>query len=257
MKKLLLVLLLSLSFISSAYASSHFHDWPDDSICNWVKQRPTNEGYLNEARKRGLDCNGMVTTKSPTDESDTSSTSSTSSGVTNNLGYPDGELREPKSYSIFSSQSTYFKKLVNNGLYFSAQKLYDKYSYSYFMKTSAFGNHPFTNLKEEFKTAAKGILATFEPLVQENIDALNAAIIEVRSSKTVPESKWSEYKKLLDDNSRLVGKYRSNLIVRALAFQRSVIKVPLRKTANEVRQRFNSELVNKASASLEAYDILN
>ena len=60
MKKLILLLLLSLSLISSAYATSHFHDWPDDSICGWVKQRPTNEGYLNEARKRGLDCNGIV-----------------------------------------------------------------------------------------------------------------------------------------------------------------------------------------------------
>jgi hypothetical protein len=60
MKKLLLLLLLSFSLIGSAYASSHFHDWPDDSICLWVKQRPTNEGYLNEARKRGLDCNGIV-----------------------------------------------------------------------------------------------------------------------------------------------------------------------------------------------------
>ena len=60
MKKPLLLLLLSFSLIGSAYATSHFHNWPDDSICMWVKQKPNNEGYLNEARKRGLVCNGIV-----------------------------------------------------------------------------------------------------------------------------------------------------------------------------------------------------
>ena len=33
MKKLFLLLLLSFSLIGSAYATSHFHNWPDDSIC--------------------------------------------------------------------------------------------------------------------------------------------------------------------------------------------------------------------------------
>ena len=253
MKKLLLLLLLSFSLLGSAYATSHFHDWPDDSICMWVKQKPNNEGYLNEARKRGLDCNGMVTTKSPTDESDTSSTSS---GVTNNLGYPDGELREPKSYSIFSSQSTYFKKLVNNGLYFSAQELFKKYQRSYFMKTSAFGNHPFTKLEDEFITAANGILATFEPSVQENIDALEAAIIEVKSLKKVPESKWSAYKKLLDNNTSLMRQYELHPIVTVLVSEHEIM-LPLKRKASTRASRFRNLLEERAEASFKAYDFIN
>ena len=48
------------------------------------------------------------------------------------LGYLDGELQEP-NYSVFSAKANYFRKLVNNEMYFSAQKLYKKYE-------SAFNN---------------------------------------------------------------------------------------------------------------------
>ena len=251
MKKLLILLLLSLGLISSAYASSHFYDWPDDAICSWVEQRP--EIYGPEAQRRGLDCNGLVS-KSTVSVDTKSNTSATK--VTNKLGYPDGELREPKSYSIFSSQSTYFKKLVNNGLYFSAQKLFKKYQFKYFMKTSALGNHPFTNLQNEFITAANGILATFEPSVQENIDALAAAIIEVKNFKTVPESKWSAYKKLLDNNTSLMQQYKLHPIVTVLDLKNKIM-LPLKSKASTRVSLFKYLLEERAESSFKAYDFIN
>ena len=55
MKKLLLLLLLSVGLSAISYAGP-YDDWPDDAICMWLEQKPTHEGYLGEAKKRGLSC---------------------------------------------------------------------------------------------------------------------------------------------------------------------------------------------------------
>jgi len=254
MKKLLLIFL-SLGIVNNVYADSHFYDWPDDSICSWVKQRPTNEGYLSEARKRGLSCNGLVT---GANKATKSASSDSGIKVTNKLGYPDGELREPKSYSIFSSQASYFKKLVNNGMYLSSQKLFSKYKNTYFLKKSAFGDTPYDRLIPEFRTAAKGIASTFEPLVQKNIDDLAVAINEIKESKNVPESKWSEYQNLLIDNGRLSIKYStSNKLVEYLNRFDKTFKLPLKTELFTESKRFISLLESYSSKSFKSYDFIN
>ena len=53
MKKLFLLTLLSLGLTSISYAGP-YDDWPDDSICSWLEQKPTHAGYLGEASKRGV-----------------------------------------------------------------------------------------------------------------------------------------------------------------------------------------------------------
>ena len=66
MKKLLILLLLSLGLTSVSYGG-YYDDWPDDSICMWLERKPAHPGYLGEATKRGLNCAvGKVVTKAAT-----------------------------------------------------------------------------------------------------------------------------------------------------------------------------------------------
>jgi len=65
MRKFFLIILLSLGLTTTSYGS-YLDDWPDDSICSWLKQKPTHEGYLGQAKKRGLSCGGEVAIKPST-----------------------------------------------------------------------------------------------------------------------------------------------------------------------------------------------
>ena len=51
----ILVIFFSLLFTSKVYAGI-YDDWPDDAICTWLEQRPNHEGYLEENKKRDLNC---------------------------------------------------------------------------------------------------------------------------------------------------------------------------------------------------------
>ena len=55
--RILLTALLVIGFIGATFAGP-YDDWPDDSICGWLEQKPTHAGYLGEAKKRGLTCEG-------------------------------------------------------------------------------------------------------------------------------------------------------------------------------------------------------
>ena len=57
MKKILkmLSLLLSIFIIFPSYAGV-YDDWPDEAICTWLEQRPNHKGYLEENKKRDLNC---------------------------------------------------------------------------------------------------------------------------------------------------------------------------------------------------------
>ena len=57
LKSILLTALLATGFIGTTFAGP-YDDWPDDSICGWLEQKPTHAGYLGEAKKRGLTCEG-------------------------------------------------------------------------------------------------------------------------------------------------------------------------------------------------------
>jgi len=50
-----LVILLSLAISNSAFAGL-YDDWPDEAICLWLEQRPDHKGYLEENKKRELNC---------------------------------------------------------------------------------------------------------------------------------------------------------------------------------------------------------
>ena len=56
-KRILLTSLFAIAFIGMTFAGP-YDDWPDDSICGWLEQKPTHAGYLGEAKKRGLTCEG-------------------------------------------------------------------------------------------------------------------------------------------------------------------------------------------------------
>ena len=59
MKKLFLFILLSLGLSATSYAGP-YDDWSDDAVCMWLEQKPTHAGYLGEAKKRGISCEGGI-----------------------------------------------------------------------------------------------------------------------------------------------------------------------------------------------------
>ena len=80
LKKILLTALLVIGFIGTTFAGP-YDDWPDDSICGWLEQKPTHAGYLGEAKKRGLTCEGGKAVKDSAKTTTTKSTSTTKSKV--------------------------------------------------------------------------------------------------------------------------------------------------------------------------------
>ena len=79
-KRVLLTALLIIGFIGVTFAGL-YDDWPDDSICGWLEQKPTNAGYLGEAKKRGLTCEDGKAVKGSAKTSTTKSNSTTKSKV--------------------------------------------------------------------------------------------------------------------------------------------------------------------------------
>jgi hypothetical protein len=69
MKKLFLFILLSLGLSAISYAGP-YDDWPDDTVCMWLDMKPTHAGYLGEAKKRGISCEGGVAVKTQIESSD-------------------------------------------------------------------------------------------------------------------------------------------------------------------------------------------
>ena len=78
LKRILLTVLLAICLIERTFAGP-YDDWPDDSICGWLEQKPTHAGYLGEAKKRGLTCEGGKAVKGSAKTTTTRSTSTTKS----------------------------------------------------------------------------------------------------------------------------------------------------------------------------------
>ena len=76
LKKILLTALLVIGFIGTTFAGP-YDDWPDDSICGWLEQKPTHAGYLGEAKKRGLTCEGGKAVKGSAKTTTTTKSTST------------------------------------------------------------------------------------------------------------------------------------------------------------------------------------
>ena len=52
-RSILILLFLSASSLSIA---NYYKDWPDDSICIWLEERPKDKLLLFENKKRNLNC---------------------------------------------------------------------------------------------------------------------------------------------------------------------------------------------------------
>jgi len=65
MKKLLLLLLLSLGLTSISYGG-YLDDWPDDALCGWMDNPSPPAHIVAEVKKRGISCEGGVATKTST-----------------------------------------------------------------------------------------------------------------------------------------------------------------------------------------------
>ena len=79
LKRILLTVLLAIGFIGTTF-SGPYDDWPDDSICGWLEQKPTHAGYLAEAKKRSLTCEGGKALKSSLKTTTTNKNTSTTKG---------------------------------------------------------------------------------------------------------------------------------------------------------------------------------
>ena len=78
LKRILLTVLLAICLIERTFAGP-YDDWPDASICGWLEQKPTHAGYLGEAKKRALTCEGGKAVKGSANTTTTRSTSTTKS----------------------------------------------------------------------------------------------------------------------------------------------------------------------------------
>ena len=79
LKSILLTILLAIGFIGTTFAGP-YNDWPDDSICSWLEQKPTHAGYLAEAKKRSLTCEGGKALKGSVKTTTTNKNTSTTKG---------------------------------------------------------------------------------------------------------------------------------------------------------------------------------
>jgi len=80
LKRILLTSFFAIAFIGTTFAGP-YDDWPDDSICGWLEVKPTHAGYLGEAKKRGLTCEGGKAVKDSAKTTTTKSNSTTKSKV--------------------------------------------------------------------------------------------------------------------------------------------------------------------------------
>ena len=80
LKRILLTSFFAIAFIGTTFAGP-YDDWPDDSICGWLEVKPTHAGYLGEAKKRGLTCEGGKAVKDSAKTTTTKSTSTTKNKV--------------------------------------------------------------------------------------------------------------------------------------------------------------------------------
>ena len=62
MKKLLLLLLLSLGLTSISYGG-YLDDWPDDALCGWMDNPSPPAHIVAEVKKRGISCDSGVASK--------------------------------------------------------------------------------------------------------------------------------------------------------------------------------------------------
>ena len=76
LKRILLTAFLAIGFLGTTFAGL-YDDWPDDSICGWLEQKPTHAGYLGEAKKRGLTCEGGKAVKGSVKTTTTTKSTST------------------------------------------------------------------------------------------------------------------------------------------------------------------------------------
>ena len=109
MKKLFLLILLSLGLSAISYAGP-YDDWPDDSICMWLDMKPTHAGYLGEAKKRGLSCEGGVAIKT----SSVTAESTTTTMKKTQIEWVDG-LYAKSITDEFTVLSKDFSKSVESG----------------------------------------------------------------------------------------------------------------------------------------------
>jgi len=120
-KKLFLLILLSFGLTTISYAGP-YDDWPDDAICMWLDMKPTHAGYLGEAKKRGLSCEGGVAVKTSTSNNSTPSTSSSSAkgeGITRFSGLNDEAITPEIPFDISSGHYELRKSLFSGIGYLS------------------------------------------------------------------------------------------------------------------------------------------
>ena len=90
LKGILLTAFLAAGLTGLSFAGL-YDDWPDDAICMWLDMKPTHEGYLGEAEKRSLTCEGgksiAGSAKTSTGSNSTSKTKSKASSIDSDITY--------------------------------------------------------------------------------------------------------------------------------------------------------------------------
>ena len=108
LKRILLTLFLAIGLTGLSFAGP-YDDWPDDAICMWLDQKPTHEGYLGEAKKRNLTCEGgkavagAAPVKTTTSAISTTSANKTSSTKSSGIKFYAIEFTEKLRKKLYDS----------------------------------------------------------------------------------------------------------------------------------------------------------
>ncbi len=112
-KRILLTLFLAIGLTGLSFAGP-YDDWPDDAVCMWLDMKPTHAGYLAEAKKRSLTCEGgkavasAGATKTTTSSLSTTSSKKTTSTKSSGIKFYAIEFTEKLRKKLFDSIKDFF-----------------------------------------------------------------------------------------------------------------------------------------------------
>jgi len=193
LKRILLILFLAIGLTGVSFAGA-YDDWPDDAVCMWLDMKPTHEGYLGEAKKRSLTCEGgkAVVGAAPaktTATKITTSTNKTTSTKSSGIKFYAIEFTEKLRKKLFDSIKDFFVE-VDTSTKFDGQ-----YTFQLFRTgdgTMGMGSGYITinngemiieKDKRALGTGPKDLYDTFEAQIDENGQVYGSIRLDILGGK--------------------------------------------------------------------------
>jgi len=194
LKRILLTLFLAIGLTGLSFAGP-YDDWPDDAVCMWLEMKPTHAGYLAEAKKRSLTCEGgkavAAPAKTTTSTSSKTSSKKTTSTKSSGIKFYAIEFTEKLRKKLFDSIKDFFVE-VDTSTKFDGQYTFRLYRYHETEGTKGLGSGLIKikngemiveKDKRTLKTGPKDLYDTFEGQVDENGQVYGSIELDILSGK--------------------------------------------------------------------------